>query len=165
MDQKITNLDLSDWLNESVAGRSEEAIAQSLQNFPTELRELLLTHLLDIKNNDAALTPARAPVDATSLAENDTVVRGDSSFSLDPKEAEFIGPYCLLEKIGQGGMGTVWRSQQTKPIQRQLALKVIRTDRDRKATIRRFRSEQQVLALLNHPHIARIIDAGETTEG
>ncbi len=165
MEQKITNPDLSGWLRESVTGRSEEEIAQLLQDFPAELRESLLTHLIDIKNNNAALISGRDPVDATSLPGNDTVVRGHSSLLVEPKSAEVIGPYCLLEKIGQGGMGTVWRSQQTKPIRRQLAVKVIRTDRDRKATIGRFRSEQQVLALLNHPHIARIVDAGQTPEG
>lgn len=165
MDQKITNPDLSGWLSESVADRSEEEIAQSLQNFPTELRELLLSHLIDIKNNNAALTSGRDLVDTTSLEGNDTVVRSACSLLEEPKVPGLIGPYCLLEKIGQGGMGTVWRSQQTKPIRRQLAVKVIRTDRDRKATIGRFRSEQQVLALLNHPNIARIVDAGQTDEG
>ncbi|MCP4889892.1 MAG: hypothetical protein GY904_25205, partial [Planctomycetaceae bacterium] len=137
MDQKITNPDWSGWLSESVADRSEEEIAQSLQNFPTELRELLLSHLIDIKNNNAALTSGRDLVDTTSLAGNNTVVRSDGALQEEPKVPGLMGPYCLLEKIGQGGMGTVWRSQQTKPIRRQLAVKVIRTDRDRKATIGR----------------------------
>ena len=165
MDKNITNPDFSDWLENSVTQQSQEEISQSLKRFPAEFREQLLSHLIEIKSSAATPEPP-GNLDASVLAdEGDTFVSGASSSLIEAEAAEFIGPYCLIEKIGEGGMGTVWRSQQSKPIQRQLAVKVIRSDRVQKAAIRRFESEQQVLALLNHPNIARIVDAGQTKEG
>src|SRR5262245_50955845 len=73
-----------------------------------------------------------------------------------------IGPYKLLEQIGEGGMGTVWMAEQTEPIQRRVAVKVIKGGMDSKQVLARFEAERQALALMDHPHIARVLDAGET---
>src|SRR5262249_23854792 len=73
-----------------------------------------------------------------------------------------IGPYKLLEQIGEGGMGTVWMAQQTMPIKRLVALKLIKAGMDSKQVIARFQAERQALALMDHAHIARVLDAGTT---
>src|SRR5215475_4618677 len=75
-----------------------------------------------------------------------------------------IGPYKLLERIGEGGMGTVWMAEQKEPIQRRVALKVIKAGMDSRQVLARFEAERQALALMDHPNIARVLDAG-TTKG
>jgi eukaryotic-like serine/threonine-protein kinase len=76
-----------------------------------------------------------------------------------------IGPYKLLEPIGEGGMGTVWMAQQTEPVKRLVALKLIKAGMDSKQVIARFEAERQALALMDHPNIARVLDAGTTGAG
>jgi non-specific serine/threonine protein kinase/serine/threonine-protein kinase len=83
-----------------------------------------------------------------------------------PKTAEvIIGPYHLLQLIGQGGMGEVWLAEQTQPVRRRVAIKLIKTGMDTKEVVARFESERQALALMNHPTIAKVFDAGSTAEG
>ena len=79
--------------------------------------------------------------------------------------AQTIGPYHLLQKIGEGGMGEVWVAEQEKPIQRRVALKLIKTGMDTRQVIARFESERQALAMMDHPAIAKVFDAGETEDG
>ena len=76
-----------------------------------------------------------------------------------------IGPYVLLERLGEGGMGEVWLAQQTAPIQRQVALKLIRAGLDSRRVASRFEVERQALALMEHPAIARVFDGGQTAQG
>src|SRR5262249_7872240 len=76
-----------------------------------------------------------------------------------------IGPYKLLEQVGEGGMGTVWMAQQTEPVKRLGALKVIKASRDSKQVIVRFEAERPALALMDNPNIARVLDGGTTDAG
>jgi WD40 repeat protein/serine/threonine protein kinase len=76
-----------------------------------------------------------------------------------------IGPYKLLEQIGEGGMGTVWMAQQTEPVKRMVAVKLIKAGMDSKQVIARFEAERQALALMDHQNIARVLDAGTTDAG
>jgi serine/threonine protein kinase len=71
-----------------------------------------------------------------------------------------IGPYKLLQQIGEGGMGTVFMSEQTQPIQRKVALKIINPGMDSRQVIARFEAERQALAMMDHPNIAKVLDAG-----
>jgi serine/threonine protein kinase len=73
-----------------------------------------------------------------------------------------IGPYKLLEKIGEGGFGVVFMAEQQQPIRRKVALKVVKPGMDTRLVVARFEAERQALALMDHPHIARILDGGET---
>jgi serine/threonine protein kinase/Flp pilus assembly protein TadD len=82
-----------------------------------------------------------------------------------PETFGSVGPYRLLEKIGEGGMGEVWIAEQHKPIRRKVALKVIKTGMDTKQVIARFESERQALAMMDHPAIAKVFEAGETEHG
>jgi len=76
-----------------------------------------------------------------------------------------IGPYRLVQMLGVGGMGEVWRAEQTAPFHRTVALKLIKVGMDTRAVVARFESERQALALMEHPNIAKVFDAGATPEG
>ncbi|MFO0930930.1 MAG: serine/threonine-protein kinase [Gemmataceae bacterium] len=71
-----------------------------------------------------------------------------------------VGPYLLVEKIGEGGMGEVWVARQTAPVRRKVALKLLKPGLDSRAVLARFEQERQALALMDHPNIARVLDAG-----
>src|SRR4029450_4346536 len=76
-----------------------------------------------------------------------------------------IGPYKLIEQIGEGGMGTVWMAQQIEPVKRLVALKLIKAGMDSRQVVARFGAERQALALMDHANIARVLDAGTTSSG
>ncbi len=76
-----------------------------------------------------------------------------------------IGDYRLVERLGEGGMGTVWRAEQIEPVQRQVALKLIKAGMDSRQVIARFEAERQALALMDHPNIARVLDGGADVRG
>jgi serine/threonine protein kinase len=76
-----------------------------------------------------------------------------------------IGPYKLLELIGEGGMGLVFMAEQTQPVRRRVALKVVKPGMDTRQVVARFEAERQALALMDHPHIAKVFDAGVTESG
>jgi len=76
-----------------------------------------------------------------------------------------IGPYKLLQQIGEGGMGTVFMAEQTHPVQRKVALKLIKAGMDSRQIIARFEAERQALAMMDHVNIARVLDAGTTDQG
>ena len=83
----------------------------------------------------------------------------------EPQPLESIGPYRLIRKIGEGGMGQVWLAEQSEPIHRQVALKLIRSGVFDDALLRRFQAERQSLALMDHPAIAKVFDAGAAPNG
>ena len=91
---------------------------------------------------------------ASSFANDDLAERGHR-----------IGPYHVLRELGEGGCGVAYLVEQTVPVKRQVALKVIKPGMDTKAVIARFEAERQALALLDHPNIAKVFDAGATSEG
>ena len=76
-----------------------------------------------------------------------------------------IGPYKLLQQIGEGGFGAVFMAEQQKPVERKVALKIIKLGMDTRQVVARFEQERQALALMDHPHIARVLDAGATDTG
>jgi serine/threonine protein kinase/tetratricopeptide (TPR) repeat protein len=79
--------------------------------------------------------------------------------------AVLAGKYKLVEAIGEGGMGTVWMAQQTEPVRRAVAVKVVKAGMDSRAVLARFEAERQALAMMDHPNIARVLDAGTTAGG
>ena len=102
------------------------------------------------------------------LEAHDEAESATSASARRPAELETperIGPYRILELIGEGGMGAVYLAEQVAPIRRRVALKIIKLGMDTKEVIARFESERQVLALMNHPSIAQILDAGATERG
>ncbi len=96
-------------------------------------------------------------------------ISGDATVLHEPSITErpgtVIGPYKLLQQIGEGGMGVVFMAEQTDPIQRTVALKIIKPGMDTRQVIARFEAERQALAMMDHPNIATVLDAGTTDSG
>ncbi len=115
-----------------------------------ELRALLRAH------DDASASGGDQPAQAIENLKR-----------LDPNNlvGESIGNYVIRELIGEGGMGLVYAAEQSQPIKRRVALKIIKLGMDTRDVIARFESERQALALMDHPNIARILDAGATQDG
>lgn len=84
---------------------------------------------------------------------------------LSESPGTLVGPYKLLQHIGEGGFGVVYMAEQTEPVRRKVAIKIIKPGMDTKEVIARFESERQALALMDHPNIARVLDAGTTDSG
>ena len=91
-----------------------------------------------------------------------------ASITDDPEReaaGTIIGPYTLLQKIGEGGMGVVFMAEQGRPVRRRVALKIIKPGMDTREVIGRFEAERQALAMMDHPNIAKVHDAGATENG
>src|ERR1700685_4411726 len=84
---------------------------------------------------------------------------------LDESSGTVIGLYRLLQQIGEGGMGEVWLAEQKQPVRRRVAIKLIKAGMDTREVVTRFESERQALALMDHPAIAKVFDAGSTPLG
>lgn len=134
------------------AGRAAFVDAQCAND--TELRDAIRALLVAHEASNPALgEPA--------IFENSIVA------SLDPAEllGESIGHYVIRRVLGEGGMGVVYLAEQMAPIQRNVALKLVRLGMDSREVIARFESERQALAKMNHPNVAQVIDAGATDSG
>src|SRR5688572_28400294 len=90
---------------------------------------------------------------------------GESSSAASWQLGSYIGPYKLLQKLGEGGCGVVYLAEQHEPVRRRVALKVIKLGMDTRSVIARFEAERQALALMDHPNIAKVFDAGATETG
>lgn len=102
-----------------------------------------------------------------AAAEQSSFLEG-APISYDPSETSagaVIGAYHLLQRIGEGGMGEVWLAEQKQPVRRRVALKLIKAGMDTREVVSRFESERQALALMDHPAIAKVFDAGSTPSG
>ena len=93
----------------------------------------------------------------------------DPVATIDQPAAEstsaMIGPYKLLEQIGEGGFGVVFMAEQTEPVRRKVALKVLKPGMDTRQVVARFEAERQALAIMDHPNIAKVFDGGATPSG
>ena len=98
----------------------------------------------------------------TRNKSTDDMAQDASGSNVPPRQ---IGPYKLLQQIGEGGMGSVWMAEQEKPVRRRVALKLIRADMGSKEVVARFEAERQALAMMNHQNIAKVLDAGTTDDG
>src|SRR6266446_3122459 len=81
------------------------------------------------------------------------------------KPGDRVGRYKLLQQIGEGGCGVVFMAEQEEPVRRKVAIKIVKPGMDTKTVIARFEAERQALALMDHPNIARVLDAGATESG
>src|SRR5208282_1606405 len=105
------------------------------------------------------------PNDQPQSSDSDSADRTLSTGERGGVAAGQIGPYRLLQLIGEGGMGEVWLAEQKAPIRRTVALKLIKAGMDTKAVVARFESERQALAMMDHANIAQVYDVGSTAEG
>jgi serine/threonine protein kinase len=130
-------------------------------------------HVLDqplqapCQSADPAQAPDRPP--ATGADTPDPAAAPAPALTTDYQPqiepgAVIAGRYTLVEKIGEGGMGEVWVAKQTEPVKRKVALKLIKAGMDTRAVLQRFEAERQALALMDHPHIAKVFDGGITAQ-
>jgi serine/threonine protein kinase/tetratricopeptide (TPR) repeat protein len=106
------------------------------------------------------------PLDVNTIVSPGEAVPADDALHVEFAGAIIAGRYKLLQQIGEGGMGTVWMAEQTEPVKRRVAVKLIRVERGQSRRIlSRFEAERQAIALMDHPHIARLLDAGTTDSG
>ena len=142
------------FLDEACKGNPElrrevEALLQAHENAGSFLQRPLLSET-------ATLLPPTGPDGAHAGRIPSTSVESPGTR---------IGPYKLLQQIGEGGMGSVWMAEQTEPVRRTVALKLIKAGMDSAQVIARFEAERQALALMDHPNIARVLDAGSSDSG
>src|SRR3989442_1897763 len=159
MTETICSMAIADQSN-----REKEIFEQALDITPAEERRRFLTSAC---GKDAVLL---ARVQALLRADES----GESFLPEQPKAAvvpitekpgDRIGRYKLLQQIGEGGCGAVYMAEQTEPVRRLVALKVIKLGMDTKQVIARFEAERQALALMDHPCVSKVLDAGSTAEG
>ena len=129
---------------------------------PTISRTACLTNRSRQTRLPGTTAAASPPPAGPSPAEARTIPRDADSALVDTVIA---GRYKLRQEIGEGGMGTVYFAEQTQPVRRQVALKLIKAGMDSKTVLARFETERQALALMDHPNIARVLDAGTTEHG
>ena len=121
---------------------------------------------VSLSSTEAGTSAAGAiPAGRTATAAFDAPSRPRTSASGEDASGTVIGPYKLLEPIGEGGMGVVYMAEQTQPVRRKVALKLIKPGMDTKQVIARFEAERQALALMDHPNIAKVHDAGAADSG
>ena len=108
---------------------------------------------------------AATPKPQEDIAGSQTTSAEPNPLPRRPGVGTIIDLYQLLQLIGEGGMGEVWLAEQKQPVQRRVAVKLIKAGMDTREVIARFESERQALALMNHPSIAKVFDAGSTAEG
>src|SRR5437867_3985549 len=146
------------------SNREKEIFEQALDITPAEERLRFLT--------------SACGKDAVLLARVQALLRADESgesflpeqpkatvVAITEKPGDRIGRYKLLQQIGEGGCGLVYLAEQNQPVRRRVALKVIKLGMDTRSVIARFEAERQALALMDHPNIAKVFDAGVTETG
>jgi len=148
--------------------RKKEIFNQALEMPSSEARNAFLLgacgHDAELRNQIEALLRAYASADGfiPDKGSGGTIRVGAPPAELP---GTVIGRYKLLQQIGEGGMGVVYMAEQTEPVVRKVALKIIKLGMDTRNVIARFEAERQALALMDHPNIAKVLDAGATDGG
>jgi serine/threonine protein kinase len=149
----------------------EEAIFKVAVEIPAE--DARSTYLQQVCGDDQALLDRVLALLRVSRESKDFLESPPGGFAITaPITAAFtatpgtqFGPYKILDQIGEGGMGVVYAAEQTAPVRRKVALKIIRPGMDTRQVIARFEAERQALAMMDHPNIAKVYDAGATENG
>jgi eukaryotic-like serine/threonine-protein kinase len=147
--------------------QNDEEIFSHLLDLPPEAREACLEQNVMDAEQRKRLRALLAGADASGFMDERPDLDLEEQFArLKPEEAgDRIGNYKLLQQIGEGGFGVVWMAEQERPIRRRVALKIIKIGMDTKEVIARFEQERQALAMMDHPNIAKVLDAGATQYG
>ena len=123
-------------------------LCQSDDDLKTRLQAMIAAHNEPDSFFEQPVSDSQMPINEFSVAEG-----------------TIIGPYKLLQEIGEGGMGLVFMAEQQEPVKRRVALKIIKPGMDSRHVIARFEAERQALAMMDHPNIAKVLDAGTTEHG
>ena len=142
---------------------TEEALFQLIAAAPDEERTALLDRECAGKPEMRARVAALLATDGRThgfVPPADETTHSRRSVPIGEVGQVVAGRYTLVEAIGEGGMGTVWRAKQTEPVKRMVAVKLIKAGMDTKGVLARFEAERQALAVMDHPNIAKILDGG-----
>src|SRR5438093_1400173 len=153
---------------EKPAGQERAAFVDSACGNNPDLRRRLDALLQQFETLGTFLEePAVSAPDSLHrlIAGGDSPTETVPAETLTEKAGDRIDRYKLLQQIGEGGCGVVYMAEQEEPVRRRVALKVIKLGMDTKSVIARFEAERQALALMDHPNIARVLDAGATEKG
>jgi serine/threonine protein kinase len=151
------------------SGRDMEMFTEAVQ-LPLEERAAFLDRACagdeDLRHNIEALLRSNDRVGAfLEQPAAAAIGEGRAKASAGEKPGDRVGHYKLLQQIGEGGCGVVFMAEQEEPVRRRVALKVVKPGMDTKSVIARFEAERQALALMDHPYIAHVFDAGATESG
>jgi serine/threonine protein kinase/tetratricopeptide (TPR) repeat protein len=155
----------------TVSRPDNEAIFHAARDIPDPerrreyVREVCVGDEARIAHVEALLAAADGPDSLLDRQAAGTAVATTIDEPTTERSGTVIGPYKLIEQIGEGGMGTVWMAQQTEPVKRLVAVKLIKAGMDSKQVIARFEAERQALALMDHANIAHVLDAGTRSAG
>ena len=168
-----------DQFEDELKSGNSPSIEGYLVDWPEESKQRLLNELISLeifyrlKNGTPVCFSeyARFGQAAAKHAEKTISENGvgpgtfNSRLEASVQATEKIGPYRLLQKIGEGGMGDVWMAQQEEPVKRLVALKLVKSELASKEVVARFEAEKQALAMMDHQNIARVLDAGTKDDG
>jgi eukaryotic-like serine/threonine-protein kinase len=130
------------------------------------LRAEMEAHLICEAGNSGVAVPN---ADAAEVSVEDAITEVTATLLDETPVTEgpgaVVGRYKLLQKVGEGGCGVVYMAEQEEPVRRRVALKVIKLGMDTRSVVARFEAERQALAMMDHPNIARVLDAGATSAG
>ena len=147
----------------------EEALFRAAIELPADKRPAFLDAMCAsdgaLRARLERLLAAREQSGHASPALPAQTIKLDLTPPEDEAVGKFVGRYKVLEKVGEGGCGVVYVAEQTQPVRRRVALKVIKLGMDTKAVVARFEAERQALAMMDHPNIAKVLDAGATEQG
>src|SRR5215813_11469717 len=153
-----------------IPAKREAAIFTEALSVPVERRAAFLDaacggdHRLR-RTVESLLKSHEQIADFLEESPNDAVSQARIAAMEDERSLDRIGRYKLLQRIGEGGCGVVFMAEQEEPVRRRVALKVIKPGMDTASVIARFEAERQALALMDHPSIAKVFDAGATGSG
>ena len=141
----------------------EKLLASYQQNSPGLLQQAVVEDRVPSGSAEVHMgeTNLSNPDAMGDYETSDVPIPGPLDIAQNPK----IGPYTIREQIGEGGMGYVYVAEQTHPVRRKVALKVIKPGMDTKEVVARFEAERQALAMMSHPNIAKVLDGGATDQG
>lgn len=146
------------------AERREEFVSKACAGDNALIAEVKM--MLGDTRTPASSIRASADPDATVAPERpEAGTSGGHRSGAAEKSGDAIDHYKLLKPLGEGGFGSVWLAEQSEPVKRRVALKIIKLGMDTKEVIARFEAERQALAMMDHPNIARVFDAGVTGSG
>lgn len=147
--------------------KAKELFLNAIENLVPEQWDDYLTEACDgdesLRAHLAQLLAAHQQPD--SLLQGAEIVGSMRAAQSTDCLGTLVGRYKLLQELGEGGFGIVYLAEQTEPVRRRVALKILKPGMDTKEVVARFEVERQALALMNHPHIARVLDGGATSEG
>ena len=168
--------EISEQFEQDLKGGVSVEITDLVDKAPVAIQRFLFSELLEIRldllghdstlNTEALLAQYPAFHREINLTTEQKTGRNKNEFPVTTGNGDTLADqYNLIEKIGEGGMGEVWKANQTHPVQRVVAIKLIKTGMDSEAVVARFEHERQSLAIMDHPNIARVLDAGISKSG